>query len=212
MHRIKDKQIIETLNRLNKSASSQTLTMIRGVSRSIFRKLEPRDMKDAYIAISKDQGEYIYNLLVEKKAKNIIEFGTSFGISTIYLAAAAKVLDGQVITSELLANKCEIAKQNFEDAAVSNWIDLREGDAMQTLKEVPENIDFILLDGWNELYLPLIKMLSPNFKKGTLIYTDNVGFPSTKPFLDYLESNPDKFVSKKVYEPKGGALLTEVIR
>ncbi len=212
MYRIKDERIVKTLNRLHKSASSQTFTMIKGISKSIFRKLEPKDMKDAYIAISRDQGEFIYNLLVEKEAKNIIEFGTSFGISAIYLAAAAKVNGGTVITSELLANKCKIAQQNFDDAGLGKWIDLREGDAMQTLKEVPENVDFILLDGWNELYLPLIKMLIPKLKNGTLIYTDNVGFPTTKPFLDYLQSNPDRFESNKVYAPKSGAWLTEVIR
>lgn len=184
---------------------------MKGASKAIFRKLEPEDMKDAYIAISKEQGDFIYDLLIERQAKNIIEFGTSFGISTIYLAAIAKQLGGQVITSELLASKCRIAQQNFKEAEVDQWVDLREEDAMETLKEVPDDIDFLLLDGWNELYLPLIKMLSPKIKKGALIYTDNVGFPSTKPFLNYLQSKSNKYSSRKVYDPKGGALLTEIL-
>lgn len=211
MHIIKENRILATLNKLHKNASSEMFTVMKGASKAIFRKLEPEDMKDAYIAISQDQGEFIYDLLVEKQATNIIEFGTSFGISAIYLAAAAKQTDGQVITTELLASKCEIAQQNFKEAGVEKWVDLREGDAMETLKEVPDAIDFLLLDGWNELYLPLMNMLSPKIKKGALIYTDNVGFPSTQPFLDYLHSNPDKYRTSKVYEPKGGALLTEVI-
>lgn len=210
-HRIKDNRIEETLNKLHKKASSEMFTVIKGASKSIFRKLEPADMKDAYIAITRDQGEFIYNLLLEKQARNIIEFGTSFGISTIYLAAAAKQTNGHVITSELLANKCQIAQQNFDAAGLSKWIDLREGDALETLKEIPEGIDFLLLDGWNELYLPLVKMLAPKLKKGALIYTDNAGFPSTKPFLDFLQSNPTKYRNRKVYESKGGALLTEII-
>jgi len=203
IHKIKDDQITNTLNKLHKEASSQMLTVMMGASKSIFRKLEPADMKDAYIAISKDQGEFIYGLLIEKQAKNIIEFGTSFGISAIYLAAAAKETNGHVITSELLENKCRIAQQNFEEAGLEKWIDLREGDAMETLKEVPYGIDFLLLDGWNELYLPLIKMLEPKLKKGTFVYTDNIGFPSTKPFVNYLQSNPAKYRNTKVYEDKG---------
>ncbi len=211
MHKIKDKQILETLNGLHKKASSQMFTVIKGASKAIFRKLEPSDMKDAFISISKDQGEFIYDLLVQKQAKNIVEFGTSFGISTIYLAAAAKETNGQVISSELLANKCRIAQENFDNAGLDKWIDLREGDALETLKEVPDGIDFLLLDGWNELYLPIVKMLEPKLKKGTLIYTDNVGFRSTKPFLKFLKSNPEKFHDKKVYNAKGGASLIEVI-
>ena len=79
-------------------------------------KLRPEDMKDAYIAISRNQGIFLYDFLIQQKAKHIVEFGTSFGISTLYLGAAAKVNGGQVITTELLANKCKIARANFEKA------------------------------------------------------------------------------------------------
>lgn len=211
MIKIENKLILDTLNNLHKHASAEKFKVMLGVSKAIFRKLEPEDMRDVYISISKDQGEFIYALLIKNQAKNIVEFGTSFGISTLYLAAAAKRTNGRVITSELLANKCRIAKQNFKEAGLDKWIDLREGDALQTLQEVPDEIDFLLLDGWNELYLPLVKMLSPKLKKGSLIYTDNVGFPSTKPFLNYLFSKPHEFRNKEVYQNKGGALLTEKI-
>lgn len=136
-----------------------------------------------HISITREQGEYIYDLLIRANAKNIVEFGTSFGISTIYLAAAAKENKGRVITSELLASKCKIALQNFKDADVNDIIDLREGDAMETLKDIPNNIDFLLLDGWNNLYKPLLKMLEPKLSNGAYIYTDNIMFAGSKPFV-----------------------------
>ncbi|MEM7375329.1 MAG: class I SAM-dependent methyltransferase [Bacteroidota bacterium] len=210
-HRITDPQIQQTLNRMHKEASSQGLTLMKGLSKGIFRKLQPEDMKDAYIAISQQQGEFLYDLLIQRAAKHIVEFGTSFGISTLYLGAAAKETGGHVITSELLAGKCRVAEDNFQEAGLQDWIELREGDALETLKDVKDGIDFLLLDGWNDLYLPLVQILAPKFKKGTLIYTDNASFPSAKPLLHYFASHPERYISRRLQDEKGGSELTEVI-
>ena len=211
MHTISNSKITKTLNKLHKESSSEKLTIMKGALKGIFRELRPSDMKEAYIAITREQGEYIYDLLVRSKAKNIIEFGTSFGISTIYLAAAAKENNGHVITTELLDSKSRIALQNFKVANVDSHIDLRIGDAMETLQNTPVDIDFLLLDGWNDLYHPLLKMLEPKLKKGAIIYTDNINFPGSKPFIKYIESQPKKFKNKRLSESKGGVELTEYL-
>ncbi|WP_299278914.1 O-methyltransferase [uncultured Psychroserpens sp.] len=209
MHTISNEKTLKTLNKLHKESSSEKLTIMKGALKGIFRELRPSDMKNAYIAITRDQGEYIYDLLIREKAKNIIEFGTSFGISSIYLGAAAKQNNGQVITTELLDSKANKALQNFIDADVDNQIDLRIGDAMETLQNTPDNIDFLLLDGWNDLYLPLIKILEPKLKNGAYIYTDNINFPGSKSFIEYIKSNPRKYKTKRLSENKGGVELTE---
>jgi len=212
MNKISDSAILTTLNELHQQSKNEYPKILKGMAKAIFRELQPADMKDTYIAISQQQGEFIYNLLLEKNAVNIIEFGTSFGISTLYLGAAAKATNGKVITTELLPNKCKVAAENFKKAALSEYIDLREGDALETLKiDVPNDIDFLLLDGWNNLYLPLLKLLEPKFKTGTLIYTDNVSFKSTKPFLEYIKSNPAKYKTVTMQGDKGGAELSEFI-
>jgi len=211
MHKINNKLTIKTLDKLHQESSSEKLTILKVLAKKLFRELKPTDMEDAYLSISKEQGEYIYNLLINEKSKNIVEFGTSFGISTIYLAAAAKENFGNVITSELLDSKCKRALQNFKDASVNDLIDLRKGDAMETLKDVPDNIDFLLLDGWNDLYLPLLKMLEPKLKDGAYIYTDNINFSGSKLFVKYIDSNPDKYKTKRLSESKGGTELTRYI-
>ena len=187
MHRIENEKVLKTLDRMHQEASSQGLVLMKGISKGIFRKLRPEDMEEAYIAISRSQGELLVDLLVEQGAKHIVEFGTSFGISTLYLAAAAEKTGGKVITTELLASKCEVARKNFEEAGMEEIIELREGDALGTLKDIEGDIDFLLLDGWNDLYLPLLKVLEPKFRKGTLIYTDNASFKNAQPFLEYLQ-------------------------
>ncbi len=212
MYTITDNSIQNTLNDLHRQSSNEMPKIMKGLAKGIFRKLRPEDLGEAFIAITRKQGEFIYDLLLRRNAKNIVEFGTSFGISTIYLGAAAKQNDGQVITTELLANKCRVAEQNFERAGLSDVIELREGDALETLKkDLPKSIDFLLLDGWNELYLPLLKLLEPFFKKGTLIYTDNASFRSAKPLLEYFKGNESKYKSSRLYDEKGGSELTEYI-
>ncbi len=209
--KIMDSQVSTTLNRMHNEADSEGLTIAKGLAKGIFRKIKPEDLKDAYIAISRGQGHFLYNLLIEKDARHIVEFGTSFGISTMYLGAAAKVTGGKVITSELLAKKCKVAQQNFDKANLQDWIEIREGDALETLRDIPDGIDFLLLDGWNDLYLPLLKILEPKFKKGTLIYTDNASFSSAKPLLNYIKANPAKYTTKRLRDAKGGSELTEYI-
>ncbi len=211
MHAIANSQIQHTLNSLHRKASGQGFTILKGLSKGVFRKLQPEDMKDAYIAITREQGEFVYDLLLKHQAKHIVEFGTSFGISTLYLGAAAQVTGGHVITTELLPEKCRVARENFADAGLQDFIEVREGDALETLQDVEPGIDFLLMDGWNDLYLPLMKILEPKLAPGALIYTDNASFASARPFLNYLKSKPDEYRSVRIHDNKGGSELTTYI-
>ncbi|MEO0731606.1 MAG: class I SAM-dependent methyltransferase, partial [Bacteroidota bacterium] len=91
---------------------------------------------DKYIPIHPTQGSFIYMQAVAVRAKSILEFGTSYGISTIYLAKAAKENGGKVITTEYLPEKVKRAEQNLVESGLSEYIDVREGDAMESLKNL----------------------------------------------------------------------------
>lgn len=198
-----DSRIQKTLDRLHQAANREIWTIAKGLAKGVLRPLQPSDMKNAYIAMSAKQGLLMFGLILQSKCTHIVEFGTSFGISTLYLAAGAKETGGKVITTEILPEKCAIAQQNFNEAGVADIVDLRVGDAMQTLKDCPWGIDFLVLDGWNKLYLPLLKMLEPKFKKGCIVITDNTNFPSAKPFLNYIRNHP-KYTSGQLPTDKGG--------
>ncbi|MBX2815765.1 MAG: class I SAM-dependent methyltransferase [Saprospiraceae bacterium] len=187
---LNNNRIADVLHGLHREASQEMGRIIRGLAKGVFRKLAPEDMRDAYIAISEAQGQFIYQKVIEHGGKHMVEFGTSFGISTLYLAAAARVNGGKVITTELLENKCTVAQKNFEKAGVDDLIDLRQGNALETLKDVAPEIDFLLLDGWNDLYLPLLKQLEPKLSVGSLIYTDNIRMKGSQPLLQYVRQSP----------------------
>ncbi len=90
--------------------------MTKGMAKSIFRPMRPSDFEEAYLSISQDQGEELSRIIKERKFKNIVEFGTSFGISTIYLAQGAMETGGHIITTELIESKAIKAIENFKPA------------------------------------------------------------------------------------------------
>lgn len=182
-------QIENTIADLYRDSKNDYLKMMKGAAKSIFRPLQPSDFEDAYLSISKEQGSDLIDLIKSKDIKTIVEFGTSFGISTLFLAQGVKATGGRVITTELIASKAQQAVENFKLAGVDDLIEIRIGDAMKTLKGYNESIDLLLLDGWKDLYLPLFEMLEPNYHASTIIYVDNADMAESRAFLRVVSQN-----------------------
>lgn len=183
-------QIETTIAHLYDDSKNDFLRMMKGAAKSIFRPIQPSDLKDVYLAISNEQGDGLVQMIKENKMKNIVEFGTSFGISTLFLAQGVIETGGKIITTELIETKARKALENFQKAGVNNLIEIRIGDALKTLANHNEPIDLLLLDGWKDLYLPLFQMLEPNFHDNTVIYVDNADMAESRSFLKTVSQNP----------------------
>ena len=192
----------DKLTAMHTDAKKDVLRMGKGMAKSIFGTIQPEDFEHAYLPITKKQGRDIRDLIIENNSKDIVEFGTSFGISTIYLADAARQNGGKVTSTELLESKANIAKENLVDAGLSHYVEVRIGDAMETLSDYSKDIDFLFLDGWNDLYLPLLKMLEPQFHAGTLIYADNMDMSGTEDYADYITNN-STYSNQEMHGGKG---------
>jgi len=130
--------------------------------------------RDKMVALEKDKAEFCYALCRALGAKRIVECGTSFGVSTLYLAAAIRDNGGgQVIATEWEAAKARVARRNFAAAGLSQFIDLREGDLADTLKVINGPVDFVLLDIWAEAVMPAILNIAPHLRPGAVVIADN---------------------------------------
>jgi len=148
-------------------------------------------MSEFYIPVTPEAGRLLYSLVRATRPTTVVEFGMSFGISAIHLAAAVRDNgSGRVVTTELSETKIAAAKQTFAETGLDDVITILEGDALTTLKSVDGPIDFILLDGWKDLYLPVIELLEPSLATGALVVADNTNSPDTQPYLDRVR-NPD---------------------
>lgn len=139
-------------------------------------------LKEFPLAVSRETGALLYMLARATGAKTIVEFGTSFGVSTLHLAAAVRDNcrnggGGRVITTEFEPSKAERALEHFVAGGVSDLIEIRLGDALQTLaSDLPETIDLVLLDGAKALYPEILALLESRLRPGALIVADNADY------------------------------------
>lgn len=153
-----------------------------------------------FMAVAPEVGRLFYLLCRTHRPLRIVEFGTSFGLSAIHLAAALRDNGaGHLISTELSVEKATRAAQHFREAGLSDLIELRQGDAFETLRDV-DAIDMLFLDGWKPLYLPLLKKLEPVLSSRCLIVADDTvsHVAMLAPYLSYIRDNSNGYVSCEI--------------
>ncbi|KAM0299860.1 hypothetical protein ACHAPM_007090 [Fusarium culmorum] len=172
---------------------------------------------DKFVALDPDKCAFVYLLLRSMKARFVVEAGTSFGVSTIYLALAVAQNSGsqpgKVIATENEPTKAVRARENWGRAGddIEKFIELREGDLRETLKtDLPEQVDFLLLDIWTPLALPTLKLVQPRMQPGATVVADNTDAAKSgyKELMAYLEDGANGFKISTV--PYSGGLLVAV--
>jgi len=142
-------------------------------------------MKDIPLPVSRETGSLLYMLTRSTRAQSILEFGTSYGVSTIYLAAALRDNGGgRIITTEFEPSKVARARQHITEAGLMDLVEIREGDALQTLAhDLPETFDLVLLDGAKALYTDILERVDQRLHPGSLVIADD-----THRCPDYVQS------------------------
>ena len=132
-------------------------------------------LKNFAIPVSRETGTLLYMLARGSGARTIVEFGTSFGISTLHLAAALRDNGGgRLVATEFEPSKVARARNNLTEGGLIDLVDIREGDALQTLSaDLPDKIDLVLLDGHKALYPEILSLLENHLRAGALIIADN---------------------------------------
>jgi predicted O-methyltransferase YrrM len=136
-------------------------------------------MSDKFVALDRDKAEFCYQLCRAMGARRIVEVGTSYGVSTLYLAAAVRDNmrvsggTGVVIGTEYEPTKARVARRHFAQAGLSKFVDLREGDLRDTLKHIDDPVDFVLLDIWFNMARPAVEIITPHLRAGAIIICDN---------------------------------------
>ena len=146
-----------------------------------------RFFADKLVALEKDKAEYCYALCRALRATRVVEAGTSYGVSTLYLAAAvrdnaglkqrsdrpSKESGGTVVATEYEPAKAKAARANFAAAGLADHIELREGDLRETLKSLEGPIDFLLCDIWTDMAAPVLGLVAPLMRPGAIAVADN---------------------------------------
>lgn len=177
-----------------RSARLHSLTDAAAGPTNALERAEER--AEIYMPVSARGGELLYSLVRATRPETVVEFGTSFGISTVYLAAAvADNGTGHVFSTELSEHKVVAARENLREAGLAEWVSILRGDARETLGELNGPIGLVLLDGWKDLCLPVLRSLEDRLAEGALVIADDTTFPSMAEYLGYVRDPASGYVS-----------------
>lgn len=207
MNSLADPQVTELLERLHSEADAQWPELRRIVAAQGKREQThgswPESLQDFYMPVSREQGRFLYQTVRAVQPKRVVEFGSSFGVSTIYLAAGLRDNDGGiVIGSELIEQKAATARRNLAAAGLNGFADIRTGDARLTLKDPGGSIDMVLLDGGPAMYVEVLQLLVPHLRPGALVIADNID-DDLHPYASWIRDPANGFVSSSI-TLKGG--------
>lgn len=153
-------------------------------------------LERAYLPVTPDFGRMLYVVARLQRARCIVEFGTSFGISTLFLAAALRDNGGgRLITTELHREKAERATANLNAGGLADLVEIRVGDALETLRDLPKGgIDVLFLDGTKNSYLPLLRLLDSALRPGSALLSDNVDMASAKDYVAHVHDSKNGWI------------------
>lgn len=129
------------------------------------------------LSVGVEVARFLNTLVKASGARTILEIGTSYGYSTLWLAEAALVTGGKVITLEIDERKANYAREMITEAGLAETVEFRIGDALEGIREAKEQFDFVLVDVWKELYLPSFELFFPKLNRGAYVVADNMLHP-----------------------------------
>jgi len=172
--------------------------------------------RDEYLlSVGPASGQFLNLLATQSHAKTVLEVGSSYGYSTVWLAEAARTNGGKLITLEAVAEKQEYARSQIAKAGLTAFVDFRLGDARDSLSKLDVPVDFVLLDLWKDLYITCFDLFYPRLSPGALVVADNMLYPESalKNAMNYRKHVRIKRDMQSVLVPVGSGLeLSRCIR
>jgi predicted O-methyltransferase YrrM len=170
--------VLARLHEESARADPPAVARVRAREAELGTKVYGRERAELYggapLAIKREVGDLLYAFALARRPRLSVEFGASIGISTIYLAAALRDLGGtgRLIATELDREKAARAECHLAQAGLADLVEVRTGDALETLRDLPGLVELLFLDGWNDLYLAVLELLEPRMVPDALVLAD----------------------------------------
>ena len=169
-----EKKVTEILLEYEKRAEKESALM-----RDMDMSQMQQHADELLLSVGPATGQLINLLAKEMNAKTILEVGSSYGYSTVWLAEAARHTGGKVISLEIHSEKQKHSRASIDKAGLTGLVDFRLGDARDSLSKLEQCVDFVLLDLWKDLYIECFDLFYPRLRDGTLIVADNMLYPES---------------------------------
>jgi predicted O-methyltransferase YrrM len=131
------------------------------------------------LPVGREVAELLRDLALGLGAKTIVELGTSYGYSTLFLADAARRTGGRLYTYDVVESKQAYAREHLAQAGLDGYVEWRCGDAVELLRDQPGPIELVLMDLWKDLYVACLDLVHPSLAPGGVIVADNMLYPES---------------------------------
>ena len=168
--------------------------------RAVLARLEEEDEREQgaalppserSLAVGRDSGRLLFALVAPNAGCEVLEIGGSRGYSAIWLAAAARILGGRVVSLEQEPAKIDAWRRNIAEAGLEEWAELIEGDARETLPTVGGSFDVVFIDAWKDDYEWYFAEARTKLEPGGVVVADNVGTsPVVKAYAKARQADP----------------------
>lgn len=149
----------------------------------LWDKMSPQEAEkridEMLLPVGRATGTLLNLLAKEACARRILEVGSSYGYSTVWLAEAARAVGGKVTSLELRSAKTEYANERLARAGLADYVEFVIGDALESLAALSGPFDLVLIDLWKNLYVPVFGLLHPKLAPGALVIADNMLEPAS---------------------------------
>jgi predicted O-methyltransferase YrrM len=167
-----DKKVEAVLAGYDERAAKELAIMRELTTEELLRRVD-----EFLIPIGPDTGRLLNTLIKSQPARTILELGTSYGYSTVFLAEAARAARGKVISVDISAEKQRYAKEHLIAACLDEVVEFVTGDARELIGSLTGPLDFVLIDLWKDLYIPCFDLVRPKLSEGAFIAADNILLP-----------------------------------
>jgi predicted O-methyltransferase YrrM len=171
-----DRAVWDVLGEYHQRMESERPRMRRAAEEGTFGQI----IDELLLPVGPESGRLINILAKSLEAPRILELGTSYGYSGIWLAEAARATGGRVVTMELSEKKSAYARAMAKKAGLADFIDFRVGDAVKMIDELLYGVDFVLVDLWKGLYVPCLEAFYPKLNPGAIVVSDNMIEPASE--------------------------------
>ena len=179
MNPIQEEKIWRVLHRLEAEDAEDRRTLSR-----------PRE--ERMFTLHPDTARLIHIMIQSAGCKRLVEIGAAYGYSAIWLAHAARITGGRLISLEINPKLIKIGRRNLEEAGLADMVESVLGDVRETLDTLETPFDFVLLDCWEWLYVEILDTLAPKLRPGGILVADNVnpGNPDSDQYIQALHEHP----------------------
>ncbi len=171
-----DRAVSQVLDEYQQRMESERPLLRRAVQDGTIARV----LDDFLLPVGPESGRLINILAKSLNAPTILELGTSYGYSAIWLGEAARASGGRVVTMELSEKKSAYAREMSKRAGLADFVDFRVGDAVKLIGELERGVDFVLVDLWKDLYVPCLEAFYPKLNSGAIIVSDNMIEPASE--------------------------------